>query len=254
MQNVQSSNFHLSTSFRNEIEPSLEVFLAQTTQDVLAAQRLRYCVFKEEFGASLPPGGVDRDSFDPYCDHLLVRDTVTQEVVGTYRILPPHRVPAVGGWYAENEFFLGQLHCLRDQLIEVGRSCVDVDYRNGAAIMLLWSGLSAYLKQGGYRYLMGCASVGMGDGGHGAASLFAKLKKNHMVGEDFRVAPKNRLPIEHLNSTVLVDPPPLFKGYLRLGAKICGEPAWDKEFNTADFVMLLNLADMNPRYARHFGF
>jgi putative hemolysin len=253
MKNFESTNFHLSPSFKNHTEPGLEVFLAQTAQDVLAAQRLRYRVFTEEFGASLPKGGVDRDRFDAYCEHLLVRDTVTQEVVGTYRILSPKRALAAGAWYSENEFVIDRLHHLRDQIVEVGRSCVDADYRTGAVIMLLWSGLAAYLKQSGYRYLMGCASVGMSDGGHSAASLFAKLKKNHLVSEDLHVIPKNRLPIEHLNSSVLADPPPLFKGYLRLGAKVCGEPAWDPEFNTADFVILLDLENVTPRYARHFG-
>lgn len=91
------------------------------------------------------------------------------------------------------------------------------------------------------------------DGGHQAASLFKQLEP-HLAEASCQVFPKNRLPVERLRCDVEIEPPPLVKGYLRLGAVVCGEPAWDPDFNTADFMMLLSIDRMSPRYARHFGF
>ena len=118
--------------------------------------------------------------------------------------------------------------------------------------MALWGGLGQYMKQNDYEIMLGCASVPMGDGGHYAASLNKALQDKHLSPIEYRVFPRLALPLENLNSDLEVDPPPLVKGYLRLGAKICGEPAWDPDFNTADFLTMLRLSDINPRYAKHF--
>ncbi|MDX1670423.1 MAG: GNAT family N-acyltransferase, partial [Limnobacter sp.] len=190
---------------------------------------------------------------DPYCDHLLVRNSDTGEVVGTYRILPPKQARKIGCWYSETEFFMNRIERLRDTTVEVGRSCVHPDFRQGAAIMLLWSGLASYMRLGGYKHLIGCASVSLQDGGRQASSLFHRLKP-HLAGADSQVFPKNRFPVECFTADPEVEAPALLKGYLRLGAKVCGEPAWDPDFNTADFMMMLSIDQMNPRYARHFGF
>ncbi|HEY1059087.1 MAG TPA: GNAT family N-acyltransferase [Limnobacter sp.] len=232
---------------------SLEVVLAKTPDEVLEAQKLRFNIFSEEYGADLGTSGVDQDVFDAYCDHLLVRNTQTAEVIGTYRILPPEGAAKLRCWYSETEFFMNRIERLRSSTVEVGRSCVHPDHRSGAAIMLLWSGIAQYMKLGGYKHLIGCASVSLRDGGHQAASLFKRLEP-HLAEANLQVFPKNRLPIERLRSDVDIEPPPLVKGYLRLGAKVCGEPAWDPDFNTADFMMLLSIDRMSPRYARHFGF
>ncbi len=253
MQSKSAIQFRLASPTRDNGEPSLEVMLASHPSDILNAQRLRYDIFSEEYGAAMPNNGIDHDVFDNYCDHLIVRDTTTQDIVGTYRILPPHQAAKIGRLYSEGEFDLLSLDALRPRMIEVGRSCVHPDYRTGAAIMLLWSGLAEYLRQGGYSHLIGCASVSMSDGGHTAASLFAKIRDKHLSDEDMRVRPHNRLPIEALNCQLQVEEPPLVKGYLRIGAKVCGEPAWDPDFNSADFLMVLSVSKMSPRYARHFG-
>lgn len=148
---------------------------------------------------------------------------------------------------------MNRIERLRDSTVEVGRSCVHQNYRSGGVIMLLWAGLAQYMRAGGYQHLIGCASVSLKDGGAQAASLYARLLP-HMAPADSQVFPKNRLPLERLGVQTDIDPPPLVKGYLRLGAKVCGDPAWDADFNAADFLMLLSLENMNPRYARHFGF
>jgi len=228
--------------------------LARSQAEVEEAQRLRYKVFAEEMGAHLPgaENGLDKDIYDPHCDHLIVRDGDTQKVVGTYRILPPERAMRVGSFYSETEFDLDRLAHLRGRIVEVGRSCVHPDYRNGAAITHLWSGLASYMLRYGYDYLIGCASIGMGDGGHYAASVFRTIYQQHAAPVEYRVFAHNPLPLAALNSSLEVDIPPLIKGYLRLGAYIGGEPAWDPDFNTADVFVFLPVSRMNPRYARRF--
>jgi putative hemolysin len=240
----------LHESFRHR----LSVKFATSAAEVREAQRLRYKVFVEEMGARLPARepGIDCDTFDPFCDHLLVRDTVTNEVVGTYRVLPSSQAKRIGGLYSDHEFDLVRLAHLRDRMVEVGRSCVHADYRNGATIAMLWSGLGEYMVEHGHDYLIGCASISMADGGHVAASVYNRLKQDYLSPAEYRVFPRCPLPLDALNGTLVAPTPALIKGYLRLGAYVCGEPAWDPDFNTADLLILLPLSRLTPRYRKHF--
>lgn len=242
---------------REEFQPlrrsRLQVGLARGRGEVLDAQRLRYRVFAEELGARLDTrvAGVDQDLFDPHCEHLVVRDEDSGRIVGTYRILPPEAARRVGAYYSDGEFDLTRLQHLRDRIVEIGRSCIDPDYRSGAVIALLWNGLARYMREHRHDYLIGCASIGMADGGHNAASIYAQLA-DHLSPPEYRVFPRCRLPLEHLEANDRADLPPLLKGYLRAGAWVCGEPAWDPDFNTADLLLLLPMSRVESRYARHF--
>ena len=235
--------------------PQFTVSFANSKEEIRECQALRYQVFAEELGAhlSVSEAGIDQDIFDAYCDHLLVRNTETQEVVGSYRILAPEQARKIGTYYSESEFFLTRLKNLMPRMAEAGRSCVHPDYRTGGVIMLLWAGVAQYMRQHGYEYLMGCASMSMHDGGHEAASLFRQLRNKYITAPEQQTFPKHPLPLDKLNSTLPVEAPPLIKGYLRLGAQICSAPAWDPDFNTADFLVLLSMSKMNPRYSKHFG-
>lgn len=233
-------------------EPRLSVGLARGAADVEDALRLRYKVFAEELGARIDTeAGLDRDEFDASCDHLVVRDEDTLRVVGTYRILPPHRARALGRLYSEAEFDLARLSHLREAMVEIGRSCVHRDYRQGPAIMLLWAGLAQYMRSNGYRHMIGCASASLADGGAQASALRDSLQ-DYLAEPEYRVFPRVPFPHERFQRPGQCEMPPLIRGYIRLGARICGEPAWDPDFNTADFLVWLSLERLNPRYARHF--
>lgn len=235
-------------------KPTFQIEWASSAGEVKEAQRLRYKVFAEEMGANLPknPEGLDIDEFDAYCDHLLIRDQDSLKVVGTYRVLPPNKAQQIGRLYSDSEFDLSRLDHLRPKLVELGRSCVHQDYRSGAVIMALWSGLAQYMLKNGYEIMLGCASIPMADGGHFAASLYNSLGSNQLAPTEFHAFPRLPLPLEKLNGGLDVEAPPLIKGYLKLGAKICSAPAWDPDFNTADLLTMLRLSDINPRYAKHF--
>ncbi|RIV35920.1 GNAT family N-acetyltransferase [Micromonospora radicis] len=230
--------------------------IADDPSQVEAAQRLRHRVFAGELGATVSSdaAGLDRDAFDPYCDHLLVRQERTGEVVGTYRLLPPGRIARR---YADGEFELTALDPLRAQLVEAGRSCVHPDHRTGAVINLMWAGIARYLHLRGLNWLGGCASVPVADGGLAAAEVWAQARARHLAPAPLRVRPQRPwfaepgVPTESLpGSARLV--PPLLRGYLRLGAWICGEPAYDPDFGVADYYVLLAMDRINPRYLRHF--
>ena len=236
------------------VQRRLVTTLARHETEILEAQRLRFKIFAEEMGANLPSAGegIDRDMYDKYCEHLLVRERDENQVVGTYRILAPGQMEKVGGYYAQTEFDLTRLLHLSDRMVEVGRSCVHKDYRDGATITHLWSGLAQYMQQHGHEYMIGCASISMADGGHVAASLYRKLHRLYSAPVEYSVFPRCPLPLNALNQYLDAPVPPLLKGYLRLGAYICGEPAWDPEFNTADLFILLPMSRMSSRYAKHF--
>jgi len=233
---------------------AFQVTLANRPSEIREAQRLRWQVFAEEMGARLPSNqpGVDVDLYDSWCEHLIVREGDSGEVVGTYRILAPDAARRVGSFYSEQEFDLTRLTHLRRRMVEVGRSCVHPDYRRGAVITLLWAGLADYMRQSGNEYLIGCASIGMHDGGHNAAGVWHALRDKHLAPTEWRVFPRCRLPLEDLTQEAVPIVPPLIKGYLRLGAWVCGEPAWDPDFNTADLLILLSMQNLNQNYSRHF--
>jgi putative hemolysin len=234
---------------------SYEVGLAHSQDDVREAQRLRYEVFKREYGARFIDSatGLDTDSFDPYCDHLIVRSKGTGEVVGTYRVLLPEQAHHIGRYYSQSEFFMTRIERQIPNLVELGRSCVDPEHRNGAVIMLLWSAIIRYMRHHNRRHLIGCASVSMRDGGMQAASLWNRFRSESMVDLLLEAFPKHPLALSRIPVDTKVQEPALIRGYLKIGAKVCGEPSWDPDFNTADFLLLMDLQSMHPRYARHFG-
>lgn len=244
----------VDSRIRPETGNRLTVSLAASRWEVLEAQRLRFKIFAEEMGARLPSRdlGLDRDRYDPYCEHLLVREEDAGEVIGTYRILTSDQAERAGGFYSEEEFDLTRLQHLRSRTVEVGRSCVHPDYRNGATIALLWSGLARFILSRGYEYVIGCASMGMADGGNNAASIYNSVRQIAMSPSEYRVFPRHPLPLKAFDASMPATVPPLIKGYLRLGAYVCGEPAWDPDFNTADLMVLLPLSRIDKRYARHF--
>ncbi|MEU6731856.1 GNAT family N-acyltransferase [Streptomyces physcomitrii] len=228
--------------------------LADTEDQVRAAQRLRHRVFAEELGARLtgPLAGHDIDGFDALADHLIVTETATGEVVGTYRLLPPGRGELS---YSEGEFDLRALDPLRPALNETGRSCVHPDHRTGAVVNLMWSGLARYVLLSGHRYLAGCASVPLADGGQAAVNAWLLGTSRHASPAELRVhphrpwAPADQAPVERPSYAAL---PPLLRAYLRLGAWICGAPAHDPEFGVADFFVLLDMDRLDARYRRYF--
>ncbi|NGO74542.1 GNAT family N-acetyltransferase [Streptomyces sp. YC504] len=229
------------------------VTIADTPAQVRAAQRLRHDVFGGELGARLhsPEPGLDIDEFDAIADHLIVTETGSGEVVGTYRLIPPGRG---GRLYAQSEFDLSALAPIRSQLVEAGRSCVHPDHRTGAVINLLWSALARYVLLSGHEYLAGCASVPLDDGGHAATSAWLLGTAKHVSPADLRVHPHRPWqPAGPLAGTPsYADLPPLLRGYLRLGAWMCGAPAHDPEFGVADFYVLLPMANVSDRYRRYF--
>ncbi|MFH8255612.1 GNAT family N-acetyltransferase [Streptomyces roseolus] len=238
-----------------ESEPRYLVGLARDQDDVRAAQRLRHLVFAGEMGARLdgPEPGLDTDAFDAYCDHLLVREESTGEVVGTYRILPPERAAVAGRLYSETEFDLARLAPVRHDLVEVGRSCVHPAHRNGAVIALIWAGLARYMTRTGHEWLAGCCSIPLADGGALAAATWDTVKAKHLAPEEYWVTPHKLWNSDGVRRPEgRTELPPLLRGYIRLGAWVCGAPAHDPDFGVADLYVLLSLRRTNPRYLRHF--
>ncbi len=236
----------------------LTVSWARHQDEIRQAQRLRFKVFAQEMGARLDTSvpGHDVDLFDNYCEHLLVRDALTLEVVGTYRLLTPAQARRVGSTYSDLEFDLTRLRSLRERMVELGRSCVHPDYRQGGVIMALWGALAEFMVRNQLDTMIGCASIPMLHNGivsgDVAASIWHQLKATHLAPIEHHVRPRLPLPVDQLDHGLTVEPPALIKGYLRLGAKILGAPAWDPDFNTADLPMLMRINDLPPRYRKHF--
>ncbi len=232
----------------------LSLSLATTPEEVREVQRLRYQVFVEAMGIDTLRNseGLEQDAYDEHCDHLIVRDTRSLKVVGTYRVMGARAVGKTGGFYSESEFDLSRLEHLKPRILEAGRACIHPDYRSGGVIMMLWAGLAACMQREKAEYLIGCASVSLADGGHTINGLYRKLAQQHLAPAEYRVEPKLAFPLSDEAVSGEVAMPALIKGYLRSGAWICGEPAWDPDFHSADLFMMLPLARLDSRYTRHY--
>jgi len=233
----------------------LVLSMASTPEELREVQRLRYKVFIESMGLSAlkRADGLDSDEFDEHCDHLIVRDSDTLMVVGTYRLLSAARARKLGRLYSEGEFDLGRLNNIRNRIVEAGRACIHPDYRGGSVIMLLWSGLAEYMRRENAEFLVGCASISLADGGHNAVAVYQQLAAKHLAPMEYRVTPHLPFPFSKLDPAHKPQVPALLKGYMRSGAWICGEPAWDPDFESADLFLLMPLANLDTRYARHYG-
>jgi putative hemolysin len=231
---------------------------ARHLDEVRQAQRLRFDVFAREMGARLDTKmpGHDVDLFDDYCEHLLVRDPESLEAIGTYRVLTPAQAQRAGSTYSDTEFDLTRLRGLRDQMVELGRSCVHADHRHGGVILALWSALAEFMRRNRLDTMVGCASIPMLHNGvvcgDAAASIWRQVGTASLAPIEYHVRPRLPLPVEQLDGSLDVEPPALIKGYLRLGARVLGPPAWDPDFNSADLPMLLRISDLPARYRRHF--
>jgi putative hemolysin len=234
------------------------VAVARNPREIEEAQRLRYQVFMEELGARAGIAGsreLDIDEYDADCDHLIVRDQESLHVVGCYRIMRPEVAARRGAFYSDSEFDLGRLHHLRSRTAEVGRACIHPDFRSGSVIMLLWSGLARLVVESGYGYAIGCASINLSDGHANAVAVFRDTAAKCLAPGEYRVFPRHAYPMRELRpveSLLVPKIPPLLKGYVRLGAWVGGDPAWDPDFNTADLFVLLPVSRISGTYARHF--
>jgi putative hemolysin len=237
---------------------SIKTSWAVHQDEVREAQRLRYQVFAREMGArlttSLPEHDIDQ--YDDFCEHLLARDMATNRVVGTYRVLTPTQAIRAGGAYSDAEFDLSPLQHLRPKMLELGRSCVHVDYRQGGVILALGSALYEFMARNRLETMMGCASIPMLHNGlvtgDIAASVWRQMQEKHMAEPALHVRAYLPLPVGSLDSSLDIAPPTLIKGYLRQGAKVLGAPAWDPDFNTADLPVLIHVKDAPSRFTKCF--
>ena len=243
----------------------LQVRWARHLDEIRQAQRLRYQVFAEEMGAVLqtPVAGHDVDAFDDFCEHLMICDEERDRVIGTYRLLTPAQAQRAGGLYSDQEFDLAPINAWRDKTVELGRSCVHADHRQGGVILALWGALAEFMQRNNLEAMVGCASIPMQypglAHGEGPARIWQQLRQTHLAEPELQVRPRVALPeelarISHVSADALkLEPPALIQGYLRAGAKVLGAPAWDSDFNTADLPIMMRMQDLPSRYRRLFG-
>jgi len=234
---------------RGQAESHYEARLATSMEDVRAAQTLRFLVFNLELNEGLEQSFAtlrDADPFDDICDHLLVVDRRSGDVVGTYRLQTGAVAAQNRGYYSAQEFDLSPFEAMRSEVVELGRACVHSQHRNLAVLGLLWKGIANYCRSRGGRYLIGCSSLSTQDAPTGAA-VYVDLSRRFLVEERLRIQPRPELacPLDLL-AEHYQRPPKLLSAYLSLGAKICGGPAIDREFKTIDFLTFLDLAALSP--------
>ncbi len=243
---------------------AFEVRLASSAADLRAAQRLRYEVFVEELGGQGPlvdhAARLERDRFDPFFDHLLLIDRERDRVVGVYRLMGEAQAARAGGFYSEGEYDLTSLRRSGRRLLELGRSCLQRDYRGGAGMHQLWSALADHVAREGIEVLFGVASF-PGTDAQALAAPLSLLHRRHLAPEALRprarpggfqsmdLVPEDRLD----RRAAMLAVPSLIKAYLRLGGTV-GEGAFlDRAFNCTDVCLVLDTANLSARQARFYG-
>jgi len=245
--------------------------LAESVADRDAVCRLRFKVFNIELGKGLDASyrtGLDADQFDLFCEHLLVEDKLADEgsarrIVGTYRMQSGATAAQNLGYYSEQEFDLSPYEHMRGEILELGRASIDREHRTPEVLTLLWRGIAQYATDMQLRYLIGCSSLNSADPREGW-QMYAQLD-HYRVAEELRTVPmagfvcpadiptnhdEQDLGTEAVESSVKV--PKLLKTYLAIGARICGAPAWDREFGTIDFLTLMDLRTISSSARNRF--
>lgn len=228
--------------------------VADSLDDIREAQALRYRVFSGEMGAHLHTliEGLDYDEVDDYCDHLLVKDLTTGRIVASTRLLPDTGAARLGHFYSEGEFHIEKVLALPGRFLEIGRTCVDPDYRGSVVLSALWNGLAAYACSRRFDYLMGCASISPGPSGFAVDAVYRQIKPEQFGPSELHVRPKTPVPDTLRCVRDESGIPPLLSAYLRLGCWILGEPCLDADFNVMDVFILLDLSRLQERYERRF--
>ena len=249
--------------------PQFELSLATTEQDLIAAQRLRYRVFVNELGGGGQgvdhSSGIETDKFDPHFDHLILFDRARaaeaiDQAVGVYRIMRKEQALDGEGFYSASEYDLSPLTQNGRRLLELGRSCVDPDYRGGSAMFLLWNGLGRYCIEHEIEILFGVASF-HGTDPEKLAQPLSYLHHHHLAPKELRVRANSSsfqnmdlVSPDGLNrADAMVEMPALIKAYLRLGG-VVGEGAYiDHEFNTIDICLIMDTEKMNQKYRAYYS-
>jgi putative hemolysin len=232
-----------------------ELTLAADLDEVRAAQRLRFEVFNLELHEGLPEAfgtGLDADAFDEVCDHLMVRERATRAVVGTYRLQTGRSAAAHRGYYSAREFEFAPFEPVRGEVVELGRACVAAEHRNQTVLGLLWKGVARYAQAHGARYLVGCSSLTTQDEAAALATWRQLMPACHAEPR-WRTVPCPGWRCDARGREAAALPVPrLLRAYLALGARLCGEPAIDREFSTVDFLTWLDLRAMPGAVLRKF--
>ena len=226
--------------------------------------KLRYKVFHNEFRKRKIPFGIDLDRFDFICDHLVIIDVATKELIGTYRIISSEFSQ---DFYSASEFDISEILAKEGIKLELGRACIHKDFRNGAVLSILWRGLMQYAAFAKADYLFGCASVKTTDIFE-SCLLYHYFKQNNLFHPNIRTLTTEaytmpgftssfefvEINCENFNEGRAVELlPPLLRLYFRAGAKICGIPALDREFKCIDFLTVLKIDDLSDSYLRKYG-
>ena len=226
-----------------------QVRLAQTVAERDAACRLRFKVFNIELGEGLQSSyttGLDTDQFDLFCDHLIVEDRGARTIVGTYRMQSGATAQRNLGYYSAQEFDFAPYEAIRLSALELGRASIDREHRSSEVLTLLWRGIAQYSRVYSLRYLIGCSSLTSKDPQAGW-EMYRQLGE-FMVAPHFRTVPTQpfELPPVAAPPEMMPKVPKLLRTYIGVGARICGPPAWDREFGTIDFLTLLDMRELTP--------
>lgn len=241
------------------------VRLAQNDNEIEQAQRLRYAVFYEEYGAKASPeisaSKLDIDDYDAFADHLVVVDQseVPDKIIGTYRLVRQSCAEKFGRFYSSAEYDLAPLLQSDAALLELGRSCVLPAYRTKPVMQLLWQGIADFVADYKVDLMFGCASLHTTDIDSIAEPL-SYLYHHHLAPEDIRVraleeqfVDMNIISKDALNPrSAFKNLPPLIKGYLRLGATIGDGAVIDQQFNTTDVLIIVQTHLVTKRYRNHY--
>lgn len=269
LEKAPSSDLHLG---------SLEVRLARTAEEIDGAQELRYKTFYKEMGAEPTPEMArlerDFDKHDEACDHLLLLDHSRKNknpVIGTYRLIRREAAEKSGGFYSSSEYDISRLISYPGEILELGRSCIDSEYRTGPVMQLLWRGLGLYVARHNVALMFGCASL-PGTDPNALKIPLSYLYHHHLAPPALRT---KALPERHVDMKILpreafdpnaafedlkLDPrggnnslPPLIKGYIRVGGFVGDGAVVDYQFNTTDICIIVKTDLMTRRYKKHYN-
>lgn len=247
-------------SFEIEIEtPKYLLKSASKMSELLNVFELRFQIFLENTKDGLSHNGYDVDDLDSICDHIIIIDKETSQVVGTYRVISSLFSDR---FYSQGEFKMDEFLKLPGEKLELGRACIHHGHRSGAVIDLLWKGICRYLKMSEAKYLFGCSSVKTIDF-ETSKVIYDHLADEGLLRNEFGIKSIGKyamnmegesIPMDSLERQNIVKNylPSLLRSYFQAGSRVYGPPALDIEFECIDFLTILNVDEMSASYKRRY--
>lgn len=212
--------------------------IARTALDIDRALALRHLCFIANRG--LVTNASDADAYDDICQHILVEQSSSGNLVSCFRVMGFSSGATIGASYSAQFYDLTLLSHYAQPMLELGRFCIHPDHPNADVLRLAWAALTDIVDSRAVGMLVGCTSF-QGTDPLRYDHAFALLNAAHLAPDALRPGVKSAqaypfsraLQGDKLDQKrALMTLPPLLRTYLAMGGWVSDHAVIDSALDT----------------------